>query len=388
MEILAEFDMNIQIQNSGENGVSNTKGSCAPLANYLDHEDAERAALGLPILHFFKPDGQDVPTEEVINKIDRNIKDLAKKTDKFFHLMVAPSINEVKKMGETELEQYLNAKLFVYFLTIAYLQQFHRPGLENEDQLVIFWKIHFWRDANHELQLHIHGIVSRNAKGVGDRVIKISPLTNHRNTMKGAVQTGFDRTEFYTKCEKIFDELFGYERSVSETFEYNNAMAHGTPEKREEQSRLLAKEEISNKKGDIKEIATLLKKRNDPLSEETKEAINEAVAHIDFSDEIVRSFKEANTHLELHLELMLMGLSLRQKKSEDGVEELAFVKQGKLIKAKDILPENLVKSLLWKWGKLTGQQPAFIVREKRTAEIKAEQEQNISQVTRKIKIRR
>lgn len=57
--------------------------------------------------------------------------------------------------------------------------------------------------------------------------IQISPLTNHRNTKKGVIKGGFDRTTFFENAEKGFDKLFGYNRQLTETFEYCNTMKNG-----------------------------------------------------------------------------------------------------------------------------------------------------------------
>jgi hypothetical protein len=57
--------------------------------------------------------------------------------------------------------------------------------------------------------------------------MKISPLTNHRNTKKGAIKGGFDRVTLFENVEKGFDKLFGCDRQLTETFEYCNTMKHG-----------------------------------------------------------------------------------------------------------------------------------------------------------------
>jgi hypothetical protein len=55
------------------------------------------------------------------------------------------------------------------------------------------------------------------------KLYKLSPLTNHRNTKKGVIKGGFDRTNLFQQAEKDFDELFNYNRS----FEYYNTMKNG-----------------------------------------------------------------------------------------------------------------------------------------------------------------
>jgi len=73
--------------------------------------------------------------------------------------------------------------------------------------------------------MHCHLIVSRKDQS---NKVKISPLTNHRNTRKGVIKGGFDRTSLFESAEKGFDRLFGYNRQLSETFEYCNTMKNGS----------------------------------------------------------------------------------------------------------------------------------------------------------------
>ena len=100
--------------------------------------------------------------------------------------------------------------------------------------------------------MHAHIIVSRKDRS---NTIKLSPKTNHRNTGKGAVKGGFDRTEFFRKCETGFDLRTNYRRDVKESFEYLNAMKNGTPAEIKKQAsravqyqaRREAEKEITNK---------------------------------------------------------------------------------------------------------------------------------------------
>ncbi len=73
--------------------------------------------------------------------------------------------------------------------------------------------------------MHCHLIVSRKDQS---NKVKISPLTNHRNTKKGAIKGGFDRKTLFENAEKGFDRLFGYNRQLPETFEYCNTMKNGS----------------------------------------------------------------------------------------------------------------------------------------------------------------
>jgi hypothetical protein len=73
--------------------------------------------------------------------------------------------------------------------------------------------------------MHCHLIVSRKDQ---TNKKKISPLTNHKNTKKGAITGGFDRKNLLQQAEKGFDKLFSYNRPLSESFEYYNTMKNGT----------------------------------------------------------------------------------------------------------------------------------------------------------------
>ena len=57
---------------------------------------------------------------------------------------------------------------------------------------------------------------------------KLSPLTNHKNTKNGVIKGGCDRVNLFRQAEQGFDKLFGYNRQLSESFEYANTMKNGS----------------------------------------------------------------------------------------------------------------------------------------------------------------
>ena len=73
--------------------------------------------------------------------------------------------------------------------------------------------------------MHCHLIVSRKDQA-GKK--KLSPLTNHKNTKNGVVKGGFDRVNLFQQAEQGFDKLFGYDRQLSESFDYHNTMKNGS----------------------------------------------------------------------------------------------------------------------------------------------------------------
>ena len=382
-----EDNMNIKIQNSGKNGVTNTKGTSRNLAEYLEHEDKERREKGLTVFPFVKADGTPVSKEEVIDKLDRNNKRLSKKDDKYYHIVAAFSKNEILALGNTDEEVFDKALIIIRCLSDAYAGNFHKKGIEDGDDLVIFWKPHFSRGDNNELQFHLHGIVSRRGKGNGP---KLSPLTAHRNTTSGPVLGGFDRKAFADKGEKLFDKLLDYHRKVDETFEYNNAMKHGTAEKKAEQAELLARENEASLRKEM--TAALEKRRKRKRLQEEVEELNEAIENgslvpptpekslaeameiASLAPGIQECFATSEDRFFLELNLMAMGLSCQSEKAPDGgVQDLLFTRRGQIIKASDLFNEAQLKHLLVRWESLTGEDPAYKVKARKEARQKEEQ---------------
>lgn len=405
-------DMNIKIQNaSPKEGGGDNKGSCAALATYLEHEDQERLEEGKDIMPFLTPDGIEVTKGEVIDKIDRNHKHLGKDDYKFYSIIVSPSPEEIKAMGETEAEQYESGLKLMREISDNYAQSFNREEIKTASDLILFWKFHFTRGDNGDLQFHLHGIVSRNSVNMGGRNLKLSPMTTHRATDKGPVKGGFDRKAFFRKSEKLFDKLFDYDRKVAETFDYNNAMAHGTPEEKAEQAALLASESsqemfskiatgLARRRDNIKsendalEVAELLAQDNVslPKPEIGPDILEDAFDIANLRNVIIDVFNVSKSRQALERNLMAEGATMFTKTSPDGVEDFVFIKGGKEICAKDIFEEAQSRVLLHVWEKLTGEKPAFKVRaakaaaleETRNRELKA----NASQTVRKLKIHR
>lgn len=218
-------------------GTYNNAGSCRQLANYCEHEDMERIAEGIFVEGFFNLTDDDVPKAEVIRQIDSNVGQLMKSDAKFYAIHVSPSEKELSQMGNTEKEQSEAMKRYIREVFIpAYARNFNKNL--SEENIKFFAKIHFKRDrSENKLNMHCHLIVSRKDQS---NKKKLSPLTNHRNTKKGAIKGGFDRKALFQQAETGFDKLFGYPRDLNETFVYCNTMKNGTvAEKLEMQERKL-----------------------------------------------------------------------------------------------------------------------------------------------------
>ena len=128
-------------------------------------------------------------------------------------------------MGNTEYEQAEAMKRYIREVIIPEYAKNFNKGLSAED-IKFYGKIHFNRNrSDNVLNMHCHLIVSRKDQS---NKKKRSPLTNHKNTKKGMVKSGFDRKNLFQQAEQGFDKLFGYKRQLTETFEYCNTMKNGS----------------------------------------------------------------------------------------------------------------------------------------------------------------
>ena len=410
MDAKESKEMNVKIQNASphkEGG--NNKGSCAALATYLEHEDEERIAEGKDIMPFLTPDGVEVTKGEVIEKIDRNHSHLGKNDDKFYSITVAPSAEEIKAMGKTEAEQYKSGLKLMRAISDSYAENFNNAEVKTASDLIFFWKFHFTRGDDGDLQFHMHGMVSRKSKGIGGKSLKLSPMTKHSNTENGPVKGGFNRKAFFERCEKLFDALFHYDRKVAESFAYSNAIAHGTPEQKAEQAKRLAaenKQELMDKiasgisrrrdsvkaHNDVQEVVELLAQDNATLSAGNDDILGEAMDLANFCNVVSNVFAVSANREALELNLMAAGATISAQKSADGVEDLIFIKRGKKISGKDILSSTQHRAVLNAWEKFSGETPAYKVRAARAAALEAAHSRNIaaeaSQHVSKLKIGR
>lgn len=207
------------------NGIYNNAGSSRQLANYLEHEDMDRMQKGIYTEGFFNLTEDNIYKAQVIKDIDGNIGQLLKTDAKFYAIHVSPSEKELITMGQTERKQAEAIKRYIREIFIPEYAKNFNKGLSAED-IKFYGKIHFDRGrSGNETNMHCHLIVSRKDQS---NKKKLSPLTNHRNTKKGAIKGGFDRKTLFENVEKGFDRLFGYNRQLHETFEYCNTMKNGS----------------------------------------------------------------------------------------------------------------------------------------------------------------
>ncbi|GAA4367433.1 hypothetical protein GCM10023185_39290 [Hymenobacter saemangeumensis] len=232
-----------KIPSSGK-GLSQRTGSCAGLVEYLEKEVQGQ---------WFSLDREDVPAAEVVATLDRNKRNLNRDADKYYQVILAPSQAELRHIGSDpeQLRAYTRAAMEQYAANFG-------KGIEGRD-LVYFAKVEHERttgpqdravqvgdvkrgQAKEGEQTHVHVLVSRTEnlaryterKQAGELDRKnpyhLSPLTNHKDTKRGVVVGGFERKQYSERVEQAFDQAFGYERPLRETFRYAHTMQHGTPE--------------------------------------------------------------------------------------------------------------------------------------------------------------
>jgi len=220
--------MNIKIQGGGGGTYANT-GSCFGVVSYLRHEDAKRQEQGEQVEPFFDQRGK-ISSKEVTEKIDGNKAKLSKTDAKFYVITVSPSQKEIQTLGKTPQEQAQNFREYIN----NDLMQKYGEGFNKDlgkDDIMYYAKIHHERKPGGEMDMHAHIIVSRKDMS---NTKKISPQTNHKGNSKGAVKSGFNRSEFFRNSEQCFDNRFAHQRDYKESYEYQNVMKNGSIKERKE----------------------------------------------------------------------------------------------------------------------------------------------------------
>lgn len=249
-------------------GTYNNAGSSRKLASYLEHEDLERMGKGIYTEGFFNLTEENLYKSQVVKDIDNNKAQLLKTDAKLYAIHISPSAKELQAMGTTEQEQAESMRRYVREVFIPEYAKNFNKGLSAED-IKFYGKIHFDRERseNSEGNMHCHIIVSRKDQA---NKIKLSPLTNHRNTKKGVIKGGFDRTSLFQQAEKNFDQLFNYNRPLEESFEYYNTMKNGCiTEQLNIQEQRIFSEKI-NKKDNL-QIIDLEKKKEQAMKKQKQE---------------------------------------------------------------------------------------------------------------------
>ncbi|MGN8055198.1 DUF5712 family protein [Pedobacter sp. 22163] len=225
----------------------NNKGSSAQLVHYLDKEN--RLFPEQETEHWFNGKETQIDSYVVKRSIDRNIAKLSAHDAKFFLVNISPSQKEILHLkmleGRGAKEEL---KAFAIKIMDEYTRNFHRPGIKSNEDLLWFGKLENHRyysakdkevkngtvkrgDAKPGEQMHIQVIVSR--KDISNS-IKLSPMNNSRGgNLEHSKKIGqFDRVAFKASGEKVFDEIFNYQRAVGESFQYANTQKNGNLEER------------------------------------------------------------------------------------------------------------------------------------------------------------
>ena len=241
--------MHINITKS-ESG--NNKGSSSQLVSYLEKENRLYQDQRMEPEYWFNQQRQNIQPYEVRHGIDNNIAKLSKDDAKFFLINISPSEKEIKYLkkqyGEEGAKQQL--KEFANKVMDEYAKNFKRNNINSNNDLVYFGKQENNRyytykdlevrkgiakkgDTKPGEQMHIQIIVSRKD---ATNSIKLSPLNNSKgkNQLHSQKVGQFDRTAFKQSTEKLFDNAFGYERELKETFKYANTLKNGSYEQKQE----------------------------------------------------------------------------------------------------------------------------------------------------------
>ena len=242
--------MNVKIQGGGNGTYANT-GSCVAVTNYLQHEDLERMKKGEEVQPFFNQFRDYVSAREVTFKIDNNKAKLSRTDAKFYVITVSPSEKELRCMGRTPQERAEALQRYIRQDVMRNYAEGFGKGLRSDD-VEYYAKIHFNRDGDSDSDMHAHIIVSRKDRS---NTKKLSPKTNHTGKKNcGNVKGGFDRTDFFRKCESSFDRCMGFDREPEESFDYLNAVKNGSPAeiaRQVERAERIRKEKWDNLKAEL-----------------------------------------------------------------------------------------------------------------------------------------
>lgn len=208
-------------------GKSSNKGSCNLFVGYLLKEDKE---LKNEKEYFFNQKNDMINSSEVINSVDSNRQGLKKTEAKFYTGSLNFSEeelifidNDFKKIKEYTLEIFKQyAENFNKGLSIDDINWYAKIELnryyKGDDEESKLGKVK-QGEIKQGLNTHVHFIVGRKSN---DGRKKLSPVTNHINTSKGAVKGGFNRDRFKMDGEALFDKMFYYNRDFTHKYFFLN----------------------------------------------------------------------------------------------------------------------------------------------------------------------
>lgn len=235
--------MFLKITNGEKKEKGSNKGSSGQLVHYLEKENRlykpERPEA------WFNSIGSGYAPYHVKNRIDENRAKLCRDDAKFFLLNINPSQKEITHLKQMYGEQGARDHFQAFAVKIMdeYARNFNKEKVNGNEDLLWFAKLENHRYYSYEddevkngtakrgdvkpgEQMHIQVIISR--KDITNK-IKLSPATNHdgHNKKISSKMGEFNRNAFRDCGERVFDEMFGFTRPITETFRYANAQVNG-----------------------------------------------------------------------------------------------------------------------------------------------------------------
>lgn len=229
--------------NITDNKQADNKASSSGLVHYLEKENRIH---NIEPEYWFNGSETNIEPYEVRHKIDSNIAKLGRDDAKFFLINISPSQKEIaflkQQYGEDDVKAQLKA--FAVRVMDAYAQNFKRTGIESHRDLVWFGKLENYRYYGHNDPEVKQGLKKRGDRKPGDQMhlqiivsrkdatnkIKLSPQNTSRgkNAEHSKKMGQFDRVAFKQSGESLFDNLFGFDRLLTETMAYSNTRKNGT----------------------------------------------------------------------------------------------------------------------------------------------------------------
>lgn len=218
-------------------GTKGNKGSSGAFLQYMEKEDKLQQEQGLEPETWGDMQREHVYRSEVRKDIDRDHQGIKKDEGKFATGSISPTAKEWQALGSTEEERRANFKAWAREeFSKEFAGNFNGKDVKPED-VKLYFKLEtnrYHKGTDEEVKAgvakngqvkegfnaHIHFIVATKDRS-GQR---INPNTNRKKEFSRDALTG--------KVERNFDRKFGYNREVSESYDYHKAMKNGTLEER------------------------------------------------------------------------------------------------------------------------------------------------------------
>jgi hypothetical protein len=249
-------------------GTTGNKGSSAAFLQYMEKENVIQQEQGLEPESWGDMQRENVYRSEVRMDIDKDHQGIKRDEGKFATGSISPTTKEWQALGSTEEERNANFKAWAREeFTKEFAGNFNGKEVKPED-VKLYFKMEenrYHKGMDEEVKAgnakngqvkegfnkHIHFIVASKDRA-GQR---INPNTNRKKE--------FSRDELTGKIERNFDRHFGYDRNVTESYDYHKTMKNGTLQERvaaiekrdnqviktfdQEQKNILVKEEKKHK---------------------------------------------------------------------------------------------------------------------------------------------